>query len=195
MRARTYRVVVAAAALLVALAGASATAGASISSGDADLHRELASARHATAGYHRAATAVEDGFALLPDGTPLHECIDEDVDLDDTDRKPAMGLHFVNADRLDGVIAANAPEVLVYEPTRNGRLRLVALEYVVFESAWGSPEAVAPPELFGQQFMYVPDGNRYQLPAFYALHAWLWRHNPAGRLSDFNPLVTCAYAP
>ena len=29
--------------------------------------------------------------------------------------------------------------------------------------------------LFGQHFMLSPDGNRFGLPAFYSLHAWIWK--------------------
>lgn len=38
---------------------------------------------------------------------PLHECIDKDVDLDDRDGKPAMGIHRVNGALLDGTIDAH----------------------------------------------------------------------------------------
>jgi len=33
------------------------------------------------------------------------------------------------------------------------------------------------------------------LPAFYSLHAWIWKHNPAGDFAMWNPDVTCANAP
>lgn len=100
----------------------------------------------------------------------------------------AMGVHMVNTGLLDATLDVSAPEALVYEPRRNGRLNLVAFEYVVFESDWAKPD---PPELFGQEFDYVPAGNRYGLPAFYALHVWLWKHNPSGLFSAWNPRVSC----
>jgi hypothetical protein len=28
-------------------------------------------------------------------------------------------------------------------------------------------------------------------PAFYLMHAWIWKHNPSGMMSDWNPEVTC----
>ena len=34
--------------------------------------------------------------------------------------------------------------------------------------------------------------NRYGLPPFYELHAWIWKHNPRGMFDDWNPLVSCA---
>ena len=42
----------------------------------------------------------------------------------------------------------------------------------------------------------VPVGadNRYGIPAFYELHAWVWKDNPAGTFADYNPDVTCEHA-
>ena len=79
------------------------------------------------------------------------------------------------------------------EPLANGRQRLVALEYVVFQADW-DPHHASPPELFGEEFELVPAGNRYGLPPFYELHAWLWKHNPAGMFEDWNPRVSCPAA-
>ena len=28
-------------------------------------------------------------------------------------------------------------------------------------------------------------------PAFYLMHAWVWKDNPAGMFADWNPDVTC----
>ena len=33
----------------------------------------------------------------------------------------------------------------------------------------------------------MPAGNRYDLPPFYALHAWVWRGNPSGILKRLEP--------
>ena len=38
----------------------------------------------------------------------------------------------------------------------------------------------------------MPAGNRYNLPDFYELHAWIWKHNPSGMFEDWNPTVSCA---
>jgi hypothetical protein len=37
----------------------------------------------------------------------------------------------------------------------------------------------------------VPAGNRYGLPDFYELHAWIWKGNPRGVFDDWNPTVSC----
>jgi hypothetical protein len=50
--------------------------------------------------------------------------------------------------------------------------------------------------LFDQEFMVTPHPNRFGLPAFYSLHAWIWKHNPAedGMFAMWNPDVSCAAA-
>jgi hypothetical protein len=82
------------------------------------------------------------------------------------------------------------PKRFVYEPMPNGRLRLVALEYIVFQAAWDA-EHSSPPELFGHTFMLVPAPNRFGIPAFYQLHAWIWKDNPSGMFEMWNPRVHC----
>lgn len=100
----------------------------------------------------------------------------------------AMGIHMLKPSLLDGTIDAEHPELLVYEPRNNGSLKLVALEYLVFVGDW---KGSSPPALFGRQFDYVGAGNRYGLPPFYALHAWIWKPNPSGILEPYNPRVEC----
>ena len=100
----------------------------------------------------------------------------------------AMGVHMVNKKLLDGTIDANKPEVMVYQPDAGGKMNLVALEYVIFKSAW---KQSSPPRLFGHDFAFTPTPNRFGLPAYYSLHAWIYKHNPSGLLSPWNPQVTC----
>ena len=99
-----------------------------------------------------------------------------------------MGIHMLNPSLLDDTIEEDKPELLVYEPGHNGRMKLVALEYLVFQADWKGSE---PPKLFGQEFSLTPAGNRYGLPPFYALHAWIFRNNPSGALAPYNPKVDC----
>ena len=144
----------------------------------------LAEARASTARFHQLAEAEAAGYGLPPAGVPLHECI---ASFDDTG---AMGFHYINGALLDTTLDPTQPEALVYAPTADGRVRLVAVEYVVFQDAWDAEHA-RPPELFGRRFELVEAGNRYGLPAFYELHAWLWRFNPSGFFNDWNPRVHC----
>ena len=89
-----------------------------------------------------------------------------------------MGFHMINGSLLDGAVDAAQPEALVYAPDKKGKLRLVALEYVVFAEAWTGED---PPSLFGEDFMFTAAPNRYEIPAFWALHAWIWQGNPPAR--------------
>lgn len=103
----------------------------------------------------------------------------------------SMGVHFVNGGLAsDPAIDPNKPEALVYEVKPNGQLALVGVEYVVFQEAWDASND-APPALFGQPFVLVPNSNRYGIPAFYASHAWAWKSNPTGDFQDWNPKVLC----
>ncbi len=107
----------------------------------------------------------------------------------------AMGVHYVNASLVgDGLLDAARPEALVYEP-RNGRLQLVAVEYIVLAEQWDAANE-HPPVLHGQHFHYVSAPNRSGLPAYYELHVWAWKRNPHGTFADWNPRVSCdAYIP
>ena len=139
--------------------------------------------RRATAPYRQLNVAKAAGFGLLKDAAGIH-CISEPG-------MGAMGVHYVNGDLVgDDSVNALHPEAMVYQPIPGHPLRLVAVEYVVFKAAWAKTHT-GRPHLFGQTFMLSPAGNRFGLPAFYSLHAWIWKHNPAGMFEMWNPNVTC----
>jgi hypothetical protein len=145
---------------------------------------DLARAKAATARFNSLTQASAAGYGLPPSG-PLHECIASFVA-----SEGAMGFHFINGALLDTVVDPTAPEALVYAEKANGELELVALEYVVFKEPWDAAND-HPPMLFGEMFMEILAPNRYEIPAFYALHAWIWQDNPAGTFAPFNPTVSC----
>ena len=133
--------------------------------------------RRATQAYQDPAVATAAGYA------PFLGCVSGP-------QEGAMGTHYVNGDLVgDGVIEAARPEALMYEE-RNGRLRLVGVEYIVIAAAWDAANAT-PPTLLGQAFHYTGSPNRYGIPAFYALHVWAWKQNPHGMFVDWNPHVSC----
>ena len=105
----------------------------------------------------------------------------------------AMGVHFVLPARISGgVLQADQPEALIYEPLQNGAMRLVGVEFIVLASVWESKHAAGTtPALEGDLLNYVGAPNRYGLPAFYELHVWAWEHNPRGSFADWNTAVSC----
>ena len=150
----------------------------------------LAAARAATARFHNLRLAKAAGYTVLVADTAGLTCIAEPG-------MGAMGFHHLNPKLLDGSVSVKRPEILVYAHGPNGGLRLVALEYLVKKADWdaahGGPNA-APPSLFGQTFNFTPAGNRFGLPDFYSLHAWVWDPNPAGMFAMWNPKVKCPTA-
>jgi hypothetical protein len=158
--------------MLVALTVSSVTAG----------RDATADARRATARFNSIVQAERAGYGPFPHDVPLHHCIES------LDNSGGMGIHWVNGSLLDGVLDPAAPEVLVYAPRANGTLELVALEYVVFDDAW---KGSGDPMLFGRPLTLVPSPNRYDIPAFWQIHVWLYESNSAGLFADFNPAVSC----
>jgi len=102
----------------------------------------------------------------------------------------AMGLHYVNGALVDGEIDATKPETVIYEPTGDGRVRLIGADYLVFKDAWDAKHA-SPPELMGQLFHLFDAPNRFGLPAFYVLHVWAWKENPTGAFANWHANVSC----
>jgi len=103
----------------------------------------------------------------------------------------AMGLHFVNFPLVaDGKIDAAKPEIVLYEPTSNGRLRITGADFLVFAADWDKTHTSAP-ELNGQLFHFFEAPNRFGLPPFYTLHVWARKDNPAGTFTNWNPSVSC----
>jgi hypothetical protein len=147
----------------------------------------LATARSANAKFASLALAKQAGYGLLKDKKGI-ACI----------AMPpmpgmaagAMGVHYANPKLVgDGALDVRAPEALVYQPVGR-QLRLAALEYVVIRSAWLAKHTAAP-VMFGHRFNLTPAGNRFGLPAFYSLHVWLFKQNPSGEFSMWNPEVKC----
>ena len=103
----------------------------------------------------------------------------------------AMGLHYVNMPLVgDGKLDATRPEIVIYEPLPNGRLRLTGADFLVLAEAWDATHD-GPPELMGQLFHYFESPNRFGLPAFYTLHVWAWKDNPSGSFVNWHPNVSC----
>ena len=109
----------------------------------------------------------------------------------------AMGVHYILPARVsDGVLKADQPEALIYEPMAGNVMRLVGVEFIVLANVWQSENPTGgPPVLDGHLTNYVGEPNRYGLPAFYELHVWAWEHNPNGNFADWNTRVSCDQQP
>jgi hypothetical protein len=146
-------------------------------------HSLTAVTKSATGRFHNLAAAERAGYALFPDKNGI-QCIDNQP-------VGGMGVHYVKGSLVgDTVLDPEQPEALVYAPNADGQLKLAALEYIVDQRAWDAGHS-EPPSLFGQDFNLTPDGNRFGIPAFYSLHAWVWEPNSSGLLQPWNPRVHC----
>lgn len=133
----------------------------------------VATLQRVTARYHDINAAIDDDFVLL------HGC-------ESRPGEGPVGTVYVHMGRLlDGVIDPQLPDALIYEPGNTGRLTLVGVEFAVPYSLWTQPE---PPAFFGNTF------QREDEFGVYALHAWVWRKNPAGLFAETNPRVSCGEA-
>ena len=95
----------------------------------------------------------------------------------------AMGIHYVNGAYLkDGITDIARPEAVMYEPMADGKLALIAVEYIAFKG---------PAALEGHLFNFNSAPNRYGLDEFYEMHVWAWKTNPTGAFADMNPTVSC----
>jgi hypothetical protein len=135
--------------------------------------RDIARLRALTASFHNFEAAVKAGW-----GTKITECFSDA-------RLGGMGYHYGNTALIDGVVDAQKPELLLYEPQKNGKLRFVAVEYIVPFTAWTAPQ---PPKLYGQSF------HRNEAFGLWVLHVWHFRHNASGIFADWNPDVSCDFA-
>jgi hypothetical protein len=104
----------------------------------------------------------------------------------------AMGLHYVNLELVkDLELDPSRPEIILYEPLPNGRLRLTGADFLVFADAWDAASPGNPPQLMGQLLHRFEAPNRFGLPAFYTLHVWAWKDNPSGTFVNWHDNVSC----
>jgi hypothetical protein len=136
--------------------------------------------RENTAKYKDVSAAEADGYSLL------FGCVTGPD-------SGAMGLHYVNLSLVgSGVIDAKRPQIVIYEPTSDGSLRLIGADFLVIASEWDKAHpGQGAPQLMGQLFHYFESPNRFGLPAFYTLHVWAWKKNPNGAFVNWHPNVSC----
>jgi hypothetical protein len=134
--------------------------------------------RDATARYQDVKVAEAQGYALQ------FGCVSGDD-------FGAMGLHYINGSILNsGILDPTKPQIVIYEPTANGDLKLIGADFLVFADAWNATHS-SPPQMMGQLFHLFPSPNRFGLPAFYTLHVWAWKPNPMGTFVNWHSNVSC----
>ena len=130
--------------------------------------------------------------------------------------KPAelgvMGIHFFRPDLLGITAPPNPrvagtgthtdflqPSILIYEPQPDGSLVLVAVENLVFIDAWEAAGNTEPPSFHGVPYDLMQDDpataidEAHLFEPHYDRHVWLWRENPNGVFTQFNPAATCDF--
>ncbi|MFF8607695.1 hypothetical protein ACF06X_17325 [Streptomyces sp. NPDC015346] len=149
------------------------TAPASAAKGGDRSHPDLRRAIDATAEYRSEQAAVNDGY-LRTD-----ECVEDQA-------LGGMGYHYVNPAHIGSTDPAR-PAALLYEDDHDGKRRLVAVEYIVLNKGQGRPR------MFDRAF----DGPAVLpgLGSHYSLHAWIFKKNPKGVFTPYNPRVTCDCPP
>lgn len=137
------------------------------------VRNDLAELRTVTAPFHEFDQAKAAGWS-----TQITPC------MTDPGGAGGMGFHFGKTALINGSVRVDQPQLLLFEPEQNGRMRLVAVEYIIPYTF--VPRSAAPPVLFGQPFQQV---DAFQL---WGLHVWAWKNNPSGLFAPWNPVVTCA---
>lgn len=140
--------------------------------------------RESTERFRDVAVAVEEGYQLL------FGCVSGD-------EGGAMGMHYANMALVDDdVLDPARPEIVIYEPTSNGRLRLIGADYLIYADKWHAKNPASTPELMGQLLHLFQSPNRFGLRDFYTLHVWAWKENPNGAFVNWHPRVSCeAFTP
>lgn len=155
--------------------------------------------------YQDVSVALADGYIEDPSG----RCVTAAME-----GRPAaagaMGVHYVRPDllglemvpdaRVDGTSTYtdfSQPAVLLYEPQADGSMELVGVENLVFEQAWVDAGHTEPPTFQGVAFNHMVDDpstevdEAHNFEPHFDLHVWIYRENPNGTFTSFNPAVTC----
>lgn len=164
-----------------ALALAAVAAPASASAADVDTGRagaERATAYRATAPFQRHAAAVQAGYR------PDKYCVENRAGAG------AIGYpHFNHA--YDNSVDPAKPAALYYEDDGLGGKRLIGVQWVVYDRDQDLGTDDDRPKLFGRPFTGPNPGHFPRQPVHYSLFLWLWKKNPSGTFTTYNPAVAC----
>lgn len=165
----------------------------------------LAEIRAATERFRDVEVAIREGY--IPD--PSGMCVTAEMEGLPASAG-AMGVHYLRPDLLgvgetpEGRVTGTSthtdfrnPAVLIYEPQADGSQQLVAVENLVFISAWEAAGNREPPSLHGLPYdRMVDDPNTavdeaHNFEPHFDRHVWIYRENPTGVFTPMNPTVTC----
>jgi hypothetical protein len=126
--------------------------------------------------------------------------------------KGAMGIHYFRPDLLGITSPPNPrvngsgthtdfkkPAILLYEPQADGSVELIGVENLVFAKAWKDAGHDAPPSFHGVAYDTMIDNpatpldEAHNFEPHHDRHVWLYRENPSGVFTPFNPRVTCKH--
>jgi hypothetical protein len=143
----------------------------------ARAQNELARVRQATAHFHDLGRAQAAGYEVLVTHPETGaECLSHGT-------MGGMGYHYLNPDLVSADVTVELPQVILYEDGPNGEKHMVGVEYIIPFAIRDQTEP--PPVLFGQEFV---QNHTFDV---WALHVWVWKHNPSGMFADYNPRVSC----
>ncbi len=167
----------------------------------------LADVRRATERFRDVKVALAEGYIRDPfDMCETAEMMGRPASLG------AMGIHYFRPDLL-GVTEPPSPRVrgvgthtdflkpsiLIYEPQKDGRLELVAVENLVFADAWRAAGHSEPPSFHGVAYDSMADDpstpvdEAHMFEPHFDRHVWIYRNNPNGVFTPLNPAVSCDY--
>lgn len=199
------RLTVVALGFLLAVAGCGS--GQEVATSPAPGEPTLAEVRSATERFQDVNVALAEGYIR----DPFDLCETADM-MGRPAAEGAMGVHYFRPDLLgvteppsprvngDGTHTDfRVPAVLIYEPQADGSMELVAVENLAFISAWTATGATEPPSFHGVAFDRMADDpataadEAHMFWPHFDRHVWIYRDNPNGVFTPFNPAVTCQH--
>jgi hypothetical protein len=162
--------------------------------------------RAATERFRDVKVALAEGYVR----DPMDHCVVAQ-DIGRPAQEGAMGIHYIRMDllgingppnpRVDGTSTHTdftKPAILLYEPKADGSLELVGVENLVFKKAWAAAGHESPPTFHGvvwdsmEDDPATPADEAHMFTPHFDRHVWLYRENPKGLFTEFNPNVSCA---
>ena len=171
-----------------------------------ELAAEMVNIYEATKRFQDVETALAEGYIRDP-----FDLCDTSPMMGGPAFMGAMGVHYFRPDLL-GITGAEPrvngnglhtdflqPAILIYEPMEDGSLALVAVENLVFQEGWHAAGNETRPDFMGYEYFGMVDNpvtkadEAHKFEAHYDLHMWLYKANPHGLFTPFNPAVSCKY--